>query len=227
VLIRRSQFFGRAHPVRVRVLTYEFYVVQGAQNIKALFKNSGVCTSIPFVKFALGYAFGLPSKALALYDKDDSGGGQTPHTDSTVEARNRIDYRVHQSMTRFLEGKGLPPFWKRFSAEITTRLHDMHSRLDSDWGFRADLMGVVEEEATGSIVNALCGSHLLRLSPNFLHDFWGFDRNLQTYLQGTIYMGRIFDLAKSSSRYSVASCSEGICLSETSLGCCQSMARSR
>jgi hypothetical protein len=195
VLIGCSQFFGRAHPVRVRVLNYEFYVVQGAQNIKALFKNSGACTSIPFVKFALGYAFGLPSKALALYDNDNSGGGHAPHTDSTVEARNRIDYRVHQSMSRFLEGKGLSPFWNRFSTDITTKLHDMHSRLDSDWEVRADLMRVVEDEATSSIVNALCGSHLLRLSPNFLHDFWSFDRNLQTYLQGTIYRRQFFLLS--------------------------------
>jgi hypothetical protein len=193
MLMTQSQFFGRAHPVRVKILHYEFYVVQGTQNIRVLFKNSWACTSIPFIKFALGYAFGLPSKALALYDKDDSGGGHKPHTDSTVEARNRVSYRVHQSMVRFLEGKELIPFWNRFAEDITTRLHDLQSRLDVDWAYRSDLMKIVEEEATSSILNAMCGPHLLRLSPNFLHDFWIFDCNLQTYLQGTILLTPKFE----------------------------------
>jgi hypothetical protein len=180
----RSQFFARPHPVRVKILNYEFYTVQGSQNIKALFKNSWACTSLPFIKFALGYAFGLPSKALAVYDRDDSGGGHIPHADSTVEAKNRIDYRGHQSMIRFLEGQGLTPFWNRFAKDITTRLHNLHTRLSADWESRKDLMRMVEDEATHSIVNALCGPHLLRLSPTFLRDYWDFDRNLQTYLQG-------------------------------------------
>lgn len=90
-------------------------MVQGPDDIKALFKNSWACTSIPFVKFALGYAFGLPAKALRLYDRDDSGGGHVAHPGSTVEARNRIDHRVYQSLNQFLEGRGLLPFWNRFS----------------------------------------------------------------------------------------------------------------
>lgn len=48
-----------------------------------------------------------------------------PHPDSTVEARNRIDYNVHQSLVRFLEGRGLLPFWNRFADNITDRLLDL------------------------------------------------------------------------------------------------------
>jgi hypothetical protein len=184
VLTIRSQFFGRPYPVRVRILNYEIYIVQGAKNIKALFKNSWACTTIPFTKFALGYAFGMSPKALTVYDKDDSGAGHIPLAGSTVEARNRIDYRDHQSVIRLLEGQGLTPFWNRFAKDITTRLHDLQLCLSVDWESRPDLMRVVEDEATYSIVNALCGPHLLRLSPAFLRDYWEFDRNLQTYLQG-------------------------------------------
>ncbi|KAI1419927.1 cytochrome P450 [Xylaria sp. FL1777] len=183
-VLNRNNFFQSTHPVRVKILTQEFYVVRGPENVKALFKGSWACTSIPFVKFALGHAFGLPAKALSLFDKDDSGGGSVPHPGSTVEARNRIDYRVHESLTRFLEGKGLLPFWNRFADSITQRLHAMHDRTDSDWGYHADLMKVVGDEATVSIINALCGPYLLALCPDFLQSFWDFDRNLQTYLQG-------------------------------------------
>lgn len=155
-------------------------------NVKALFKGSSACTSIPFVKFALGHAFGLPAQALKLFDKDDSGGNSVPHSDSTVEARNRIDYRVHDSLTRFLEGKGLSPFWNRFADNIAHRLYSMHGRIGSDWAYQPDLMKVVGDEATVAILDALCGPYLLALNPDFLESFWNFDRNLQTYLQGMI-----------------------------------------
>jgi hypothetical protein len=152
--------------------------------VKALFKGSLVCTSIPFVKFALGHAFGLPAKALSLYDEDDSGGNHLPHPSSTVEARNRIDYRVHESLTTFLEGKGLLPFWNRFSDSITERLCSMYDRIGSEWVYHEDLMKTIGDEATRAVINALCGPYLLALCPEFLESFWVFDRNLQTYLQG-------------------------------------------
>ena len=159
--------------------------MRGPENIKALFKASSACTSIPFVKFALGHAFGLPGKSLRLFDKDDSGGGHVPYPGSTVEARNRIDYLSHHSMVQFLEGKGLVPFWERFADNITKQLYGVYKTLDSSrWEEREDLMRTVGDETTVAIMNALCGPHLLRLNPRFLQDFQEFDRNLQTYLQG-------------------------------------------
>ncbi|KAI0596336.1 cytochrome P450 [Biscogniauxia sp. FL1348] len=183
-VLNPNHFFQSAHPVRVKILTHEFYVLRGPENVKALFRSSWACTSIPFVKFALGYAFGLPAKALSLYDKDDSGGGHVPHAGSTVEARNRIDYRVHESLARFLEGKGQRPFWNRFAGNITQQLYGLYNRIGSDWEYHADLMKMVGDETAVSILDALCGPYLLGLNPHFLQDYWEFDRNLQTYLQG-------------------------------------------
>ncbi|KAI1413327.1 cytochrome P450 [Hypoxylon sp. FL1857] len=183
-VLNPTNFFQSTHPVLVKILTQEFYVICEPENVKALFRGSWeACTSVPFVKFALGYAFGLPAKALSLYDKDDSGGGHVPHPGSTVEARNRIDYLVYQSLSRFLEGKGLASFWNRFADNITQQLHNLHDRTGSSWEYCPDLMKVVGDEATVSILNALCGPYLLSLNPHFLQDFWDFDRNLQTYLQ--------------------------------------------
>lgn len=160
--------------------------MRGPEQVKALFKASAACTSIPFVKFALGNAFGLSSKALRLFDKDDSGGGHVPYPGSAVEARNRIDYLSHQSMMQLLEGKGLTPLCDRFSDRIMERLYAVYVRLPSnEWEEREDLMGTVGDETTRAILNALCGPHLLGLNSRFLRDFWDFDRNLQTYMQGT------------------------------------------
>lgn len=181
-----SNFFQAMQPVRVKILWHDFYTLRGPANIKALFRASSSCTSIPFVKFALGHAFGLPAKALRLFDKDDSGGGPVPYPGSTVEARNRIDYLNHQSVAQFLEGKGLVPFWERFVDNITKQLRGVYETLDlRRWDDREDLMRTIGDETTVAILNSLCGPHLLELNPHFLQDFREFDRNLQTYLQGT------------------------------------------
>ncbi|KAI0171237.1 Pfs, NACHT and ankyrin domain protein [Pestalotiopsis sp. NC0098] len=164
-VLSQSNFFQSLHPVRIKILTQEFHVICGPENIKALFKSSWACTSIPFVKFALGYAFGLPAKALSLYDKDDSGGGPVPHSGSS-------------------RAKGFLPFWSRFTDNITEQLHTLHDRLDPDGNHYGDLMRAVGDETAVSIINALCGPYLLSLNPGFLQDYWDFDRNLQTYLQG-------------------------------------------
>lgn len=101
-----------------------------------------------------------------------------------MEARNRIDYRVHLSLARFLEGEGLSPFWNRFVDNVTQQVSGLYDRVGVNWDSHADLMKLVGDETTIAIINSLCGPYLLRLNPQFLGDFWAFDRNLQTYLQG-------------------------------------------
>jgi hypothetical protein len=149
-----------------------------------MFRNSAACTSIPFVKFAVERAFGLPKRAAKLYDLDDSGGGPVPHPDSTIESRNRIDYRTHQSLSRFLVGERMSPFWNRFASNATNRFHDLFRHIGSEGQGYDDLMQLVGDEVMISFLDAMCGPHLLRLCPEFLEDFWEFDHHLPTYLQG-------------------------------------------
>ncbi|CAI6338089.1 unnamed protein product [Periconia digitata] len=184
VVLDEVHFFQSAHPARVKTLMGEFYVIKGPEHVKSLFKNSVLCTSIPFVKFALGYAFGLPKNASDLYDKDSSGTSHVPISSNSVEPRNRVDYLTHRAISQFLEGKGLSPLYKRYIKYATNQLYDLYNRLGTNWTSYDDLMENVGAEVTVATFNAFCGPHLLRLNPIFPRDFWNFDRNLQTYLQG-------------------------------------------
>lgn len=148
-------------------------------------------THLPFVKCALEYAFGLPAKAASLYDKDDSSDGPVPPLGSTVEARNRISYSDHQSLIRFLEGQGLSPFSRRFLNNITQQPHNLHNRTGSDGEYPTDLMKLVRDQTLISNLDALCGPYLLKENPHFLEDYWEFDGNLQTYLQGGALLKKI------------------------------------
>ena len=171
----------------------------------------------------------MPAKALRLYDKDDSGGGHVPHPGSNVEARNRIDYCVYQSLNRFLEGKGLLPFWNRFADNITQQMHELYNRTGTNWEYRDDLMKVVSDEATVSILNALCGPYLLSLNPHFLQDYWDFDRDLQTYLQGTGLetVQRRYHAYIIICRNSLVTRSKSLRSSEKGVGSCENLAAAR
>ncbi|KAI0865526.1 cytochrome P450 [Xylaria cubensis] len=128
-------FFQSAHSTHVKILTQEFYVIRGPKNIRALFRNSWACTSVPFVKFALGYDFGLPAEAPSLYDKDDSSGGHIPYPGSRVEAHDRIDYIYLKADNRFVDN-------------VTRRLYSLHNRIGPEWGYHTDLMKFAGDETT-------------------------------------------------------------------------------
>ncbi|KAF2653089.1 Pfs, NACHT and ankyrin domain protein, partial [Lophiostoma macrostomum CBS 122681] len=196
-VLNSNNWFQARQPIRVKVPMSEFFVIQGAENIKAMFRNSAACTSIPFVKFAVERGFGLPARAVKLYDLDDSGGGHVPHPDSSVEARNRVDYRTHQSMSRFLIGEGGSPFWHRFADYATTGLCELHRRIGNGGEVQDDLMQLVGDEVMAPFLDAICGPHLLRLNPRFLEDFWEFDHHMPTLLKG---IPRLFSLGAHACR---------------------------
>ncbi|KAI0160102.1 cytochrome P450 [Xylariaceae sp. FL1272] len=184
LVLNPHSFFQAPNPVRVKVLNKEFYILRGQENVKALFRGSSLCTSIPLVQFALGNVFGLPAAALRTVSSDDSGGGPIPHPDSNVEARNRFEYRDHHSFGPLLEGTGLANWVKRFKGCIGRVLGEWAEEIGEEGREYDDLMRTLDDMSTAAIVDALCGTYLRKLNSTFLDDFWEFDRYLQTYLQG-------------------------------------------
>ncbi|KAL4973416.1 cytochrome P450 [Aspergillus desertorum] len=168
--------FQTAQPICVSAFFKDLYIVQGAENIKEMFKNSWASTSTFLHEFSLRYAFGMSEKA------DDSGGGPKPRPGSTVEARIRVDYRSYQTTTQLLSGSGFRPFWHRYRINITSRLRG-HS-ISSEWQSLPDFMHLFESEVSGALMDALCGKHLLHRNPDFLRDLWQLDRHLDTLFKG-------------------------------------------
>ncbi|KAA8644975.1 cytochrome P450 [Aspergillus tanneri] len=134
----------------------------------------------------------MSEKALEIYEKDDSGGSNRPYPGSTVEARNRVDYRSYQTITQLLAGNGLKPFWRRYQANVTKRLKD--HELGSQWEHWPDFMHFFETEISTATVDALCGEYLLKRRPGFLKDLWKLDRELDVLFRGTprIFAPRIY-----------------------------------
>lgn len=129
----------------------------------------------------------MAEPALRIYDHDDdSGAAHRPYPGSSVEPRNRIDYRSYQTITQLLTGSGFQSFWARYERNVTKRLLQQQHRLSGDeWEYHADLMTLFETEVAAAAMDALCGEYLLQRSPHFLADLWTLDRRLDKLIRAT------------------------------------------
>jgi hypothetical protein len=70
-------------PVHLRVGPQQLYVVQGADNIRTLWKSSSLCTNSNFY-YALRFLLGISERSGKRYLADDSGATMKPRPTSRV-----------------------------------------------------------------------------------------------------------------------------------------------
>ncbi|KAJ5759704.1 cytochrome P450 [Penicillium odoratum] len=132
--------------------------------------------------FLMDRVFGLPRKALKIYQKDNSGGYPKPISHSKVEPQNRIEYLLKKLVHRFLLGPGLQPFARRFQIDFAQRVQNL--AVGNDWVEWDDFVSFYTQDLTASFLNALCGKYLLQKHPDFLTHLWTFENNIWKFVVG-------------------------------------------
>lgn len=176
------RFFWSSHPVRVRLLAQDFYILQGTKNILALFRQRHISAFVMH-GFLLRNVFRLPKAATTIYHNDNSGEYPTPNPNSNVESRNRVDFLTRSSFQRFLTGPGLAPLSKRFQRNITKRIQSLS--IGNDWLQWDDFMDLFHNEVTSAILDSMCGTSLMELNPSFNKILWALDHNVMTLFTKT------------------------------------------
>lgn len=125
----------------------------------------------------------MSSRALKLYDHDDSGYRVKPRPGTDVDPHNRIDYLTFGPVTRFLSGSGMWAFWDRYELELVDQLDSL--AVGSEWTEMPDLTSLFEVQVSTANTNALCGKSMLQLTPKFLSEVWKLDRKLDLLFRGT------------------------------------------
>jgi len=126
----------------------------------------------------LRYVFSIPKPAAQVYYNDDSGEHEKPHEGSLVESHNRVDFLTRSSFLKFLTGPGLAPLSTRFERNISQRLNSLAP--SQSWTPIMDLMEVFHHDVSGAVIDAMCGTFLLKQHAGFLSDFWKIDHNIMT-----------------------------------------------
>lgn len=171
----QRKLFWSPHPIRVKVMGQDYYVVQGSDNVLPLLKQRSLSGFLIHGLF-LHRVFGLPEVAAQRYDEDDSGESTKPDSHSSVEPRNRMNHLTRRSFTSLLNGPGLTLLGKKLEENLTCRLLSIHA--DSGWARGNDFMDIFQTDVTSAVIDSICGPYLLRENPEFTRDLWNIDDNV-------------------------------------------------
>ncbi|KAK8053075.1 hypothetical protein PG996_012376 [Apiospora saccharicola] len=174
-----SPIFWQRQPVRLKALFQEVCIIQGAQNIVALFKQRGLSTRFIHHIF-LSNVFLLPNEAAEICRRDDSGEYFKPRAGSTVHHHNRIDFHSRVIQNRLLLGPGQSALFGRLSSNMTKRLSCLP--INTDWTEISDLMDVFKSDLTAATIDALAGPALVQRHPSFARDIWLIDSNITGFI---------------------------------------------
>ena len=175
ILIRRFRF-GPNIPNTVRVLNTKIHLVSGQTHILSLFRASRDLGTAPTNVLILENLFGSPKADRHVYERDDTGIHAEPlEGNCDMKSCNRIFYGLHRTLHANLAGPGLAELATRFTNNLKLELEANNRIGYEEWVEIEDLYGFIRDMIFRASTNALCGPHLLRLTPSFVADYWEFD----------------------------------------------------
>lgn len=160
---------GQHSAYGVKVLGDTLYFLSGPEHIAKLSKYKTSITDPGIQTFCLTRVFGMAQKSVEMYTKDDSGIELKNYPSSSVSSSNRIDLHTHANFLKLLNNSGLNELTKRWMKSFLSRLKKLS--ITSEWHEQADIMDFWMPILTASLNEAMTGSVLERINPNFSDDF--------------------------------------------------------
>ncbi|KAI9743465.1 MAG: hypothetical protein M1818_002777 [Claussenomyces sp. TS43310] len=174
--LRRSRD-GR--PARLRIGPIHMYLIMGADNIQAIFRNSKHL-SFEFMQLRIAQKVkGLPAKDALKLGVDDSGTGSTPLVDIPSDAR--IWHKLHGIyLSNLTEMTTVNFLTNKFVAEFSDQL----DLVPSGRTLTLPIYDFLQFFQFTASTNTLVGPRILESNPNFIRAFWDYDAAFMTLLQG-------------------------------------------
>ncbi|PVI03948.1 cytochrome P450 [Periconia macrospinosa] len=173
-------------PVHLKLGPESLFVIQGARNLRTLWRFSSNLSPNSTFHYALTNFFGMNEKSSKTYLLDDSGIGHEPTAGSSVKPHNRVGFLNHHLFTDFLTGPGFRPLTTRFEKEIMgfkARILDMCGSEKKETKRTGDFLELFTMELTRTSLHATCGPLLLELDPDFPRRFWIYSCGLPHFLR--------------------------------------------
>lgn len=99
-----------------------------------------------------------------------------PLPGSTVPPHLRVWHHQHKTALRYLQGDSLKAHGARFIEYLSAELNNcsLPGPVHAEWVQIDDFYRWWTHRLFTAAIIALCGPHLVRLSPSFVEDFWGY-----------------------------------------------------
>ena len=177
-----SDRFDKYVPVRFRGMMTELCFVSGPKNVTTIFKYSRSFSAKASVVIAMDRLFGTPRHIVPFYDADDSGIETQPHPQSNVKPEDRVHHTVHVQVIKYLSGPGLKPMTNRLMDNIGRQVST--SGISYEWLDMPDLFEFCQVKLLYASLDAMFGPYLTALNPDFVKDYWAFDKCTSYLLKG-------------------------------------------
>ncbi len=175
---------GSRYPLRLRLLGIDPYLIQGRENIRAVFKQSTKSNPGPAQKFIAARLFGMPRPASETFVNDVSGYSAKPLAGTEhIQPKNRICYRDHEILKSLLQGSQLAQLTATFSESLLKHFEQLS--VTEEWIDIPDLFAFLTTHVTPAAIEAFVGPSLTKvIDPDFVRDFWRFDSWIPALAKG-------------------------------------------
>ena len=177
-----SEEFGASAVVRLNFLRKDIYVVSGAEYLNAIWKNTKGLTSTNGINIALRNMFDTPRRDMLFFEADKSGITHDPHPQSSTRPEDRVFYLMHKATVDCLAGSHVTIATERFQAALERRIKNV--LIGYNWLEVDDLYSFLRPLVSNSTIEAMCGANFLKMFPDFVDNFWSFNRRMPKLLQG-------------------------------------------
>lgn len=178
-----TNLYGEDVPVGVRIGPLQAYLLATPELFTKLTKASLQLTPKPAIALAMANIFGTPAKAIHIYWDDKSGISPIPLAGTNVAPENRIWHLQSTAAHKNLSGNSLKAMGKRFMEFLAEDIA-ADSSIGDDWVQLPDLYGFWQSQVVRAAIKSLFGSHILRLNPTFVDDFWTYVAQMSTLMMG-------------------------------------------
>ncbi|KAF2821982.1 cytochrome P450 [Ophiobolus disseminans] len=170
------------HPVRLRLFTRDFYIIQRREHVVAHLAQTSTSNTIFNATFL--------RQACAMSDEAVARMGSEAETTPKYFERKYLaaaplfawsSYVVH----RYLAGRNALLLLQRFKKNLHNRIA-ANAALAQPEGFMIDkFLDFFIHDVTAALLDAMCGKGLLERNPTFTGAFWTFCDNLPTFMKRT------------------------------------------
>jgi hypothetical protein len=182
VLTRPSYYALLQHPFRIKLLTKEFYIIQGRKNVVAHLAQTSTSNTI----FNASFPRQACDMSAHAVDRIGSESEETPkHFERKYLAAAPLYAWSSSVIHRYLAGRSALQLSQRFENNLQDRIVTHQALVSPEGVVMENFVDFVSDNVTAALIDAMCGKGLLDRNPTFTKAFWTFWDNLPTFMKKT------------------------------------------
>ncbi|KAI0545637.1 cytochrome P450 [Xylaria curta] len=171
-IFTRIQRLHSDKPLLARAGHLRFFLITDPNLVKVIFRNSKKMSNKSVTLFALQHLLKLPKTTVNFYWADDSGMGKIPRKNSVTSPENRINFLISHNIKRYLSSTHLTALNGRYMAVLAQEMSSHGST--NEWITYPDLHAFIQQITIRASLEALIGSKIFEIYPNFVEDLMTF-----------------------------------------------------